>query len=134
MKTTMIDNCTALSKNDRIIHSTRMVMDIPKFLRDKDITDFLRALINNGATSYDDIDDLHQDKLIAMGIKASDGDIEIILSREANQFLAAYLLSYSRDDAVELNHAIKEGTREQFYLYFDSLFDEIKSEISWIGR
>lgn len=101
------------------------MIDIPSYLNIKPINDYIDQLISfDGATDFYSLDDLQQDQLISLGIKAAGGDNEIILSQEANCLLAKYLQTYDRDDEIEFMRAAKESAREHFAEWFNEMIDE----------
>ncbi len=110
--------------------------NVPRSLYTKEITSFINDLVEyQDAKCFYSIDDIHQDKLVALGIKALDCDIDIVIGHDANKHLAEFLLSSDPDDRIELIHAMKDSAREKFSSYFDIMIsdkrDEIRRDTLW---
>ena len=98
---------------------------VPRDLYTKEIKRCINDLINFcDATDFYSLDDIHQDELVALGIKAFGCDIEIIIGSDANHYLANLLTSHDRDDEIELIKCIKESAREKLCSYFDYMIQE----------
>ena len=103
---------------------------IPKDLYTKQITRCIRDLIRfEDAKDFYSLDEIHQDKLVNLGLSALGGDIEIIIGSDANRHLAKILNSYDRDEEIELIKSIKESAREKFAFYFTQMMEEVKDDI-----
>lgn len=106
------------------------MINVPRELYSKEIISFIKYLvIDENAKYFYDLDDIHKNKLISLGIKALDNDIDIIIGSNANKHLAARLLSYDRDDEIELFNAIQESAYEKFSSYYDIMIYEIKDDL-----
>lgn len=112
------------------------MISVPKSLYTKEIKSFINDLVESqNAKCFYSLDDIHQDKLVALGIKALDCDIDIVIGSDANKHLATFLLSYDPDEKIELFDAIKDSAREKFSNYFDIMIsdkcDEIRRDTLW---
>ncbi len=98
---------------------------VPRDLYTKEIKRCISDLICFcDAKDFYSLDDIHQDELVALGIKAFGCDIEIIIGSDANHHLAKLLTSHDRDDEIELIKCIKESAREKLGSYFDDMIQE----------
>lgn len=109
------------------------MINIPIQLYSEEIISIINdEIINHNIKYFDDIDDVTKDHLVSHAIKSFENDIEIVLSRETNERLSNYLLSYSDHASRSLKISIQEDYREYFSTYFDYLIlekiEEIKSE------
>jgi hypothetical protein len=106
-------------------------INVPRELYNKAILSHIDYLVDDhNAKYFDDLDDIHKDKLVVLGIKALGCDIEIIIGSEANKHLANCLLNYDIDDQIELMRSIREASYEHFSRYFDQIIDEQRDEVS----
>jgi len=102
---------------------------VPIDLYTPEIKSFIKYLVEDQDAKYfDDLDTIHKDKLVALGIRALGCDIEIVIGSQANQHLCAYLLSYDRDDEIELKNAIQDAAYEKFSSYYDQMISDMKEE------
>jgi len=102
---------------------------IPSHLRTKEISSFIDEMISyEDAKDFDSLDEIHQDKFVALCIRAFGCDVDIVLGSEGNSLLVKYLLSYDHDEEIEIMKALKESAREQFSWYFDEMLDEEKHD------
>lgn len=101
------------------------MITIPRDLYSKAIAFYIKQLVSiENVTDFYSLDDSEQDHLVSLGITALNGDIDIVMSTDANHLLAKYLLSHDHDDEIELSHALKEAAHEKFAGWFDCLIKE----------
>lgn len=101
------------------------MITIPKELYNKEVISLIKNLISfDDAKDFDALDESNKDKLIALGMKALNYDVEIILGQETNRLLANFYSSYDRDDEIELTASIHENIREYFSPFFNEMIDE----------
>lgn len=109
---------------------------IPSELYSKDIIFYIECLLDfEHAKDFDSLDSIHKDKLSSLAMKALGGDVEIIMSEQANRYLADYLTSYDRDDQIELMNEVKKSTYEHFADYFNEMIhEEIENRLAYKRR
>lgn len=101
------------------------MVNIPRHLYTKKIKEFISYIVSfELANNFDELDELDKDRLMALGIGALDGDIDITLSTEANLLLTKFLSTHDRDDEIELTKATKQSAEEQFSPWFDEMIQE----------
>lgn len=98
---------------------------VPRDLYTKEIKRCIDDLILFcDAKDFYSLDEIHQNELVALGIKAFGCDIDIVIGSEANLYLANLLTSSDRDNEIELIRCIKESAREKLCSYFDYMIQE----------
>lgn len=91
----------------------------------KEITSYIKELISfDDAKDFDSLDDFHKDKLVALGIAACNGDVEIILNQKA---LSA-LLKHFKDYQGGYQHDIVTAVEESAHEYFADVFNDMIAE------
>jgi len=66
--------------------------------------------------------------LTGLCIKALGCDVDIVLSSDGNNALAKLLLTYDRDEEIEVMRELKQSARDQFSNYFDEMLNEEKED------
>lgn len=100
-------------------------MSIPQNLFTAEIKSYITNLIRfDDAKDFDSLDSFKKDHLVALGIKAFDGDIDIVLNSDSNKHLTSYLFSYDPCDRIELLNSIRESAREKFGIYFNEMIED----------
>lgn len=106
------------------------MITVPKQLYTKDIVSHLKYLISDkNAFYFDDLDNIHKDKLTGLAINAIGCDIDIVLDSYTTKLLAKHLLSKDRDDEIELVNAMHVAAHECLSSYFDVMISEMREEI-----
>lgn len=101
---------------------------IPRDLYNKETRTFIDEMISfEDAKDFDSLDEIHQDEWTALCIKALGCDVDIVLGSDGNSALVKLLLTYDRDEEIEVVKSLKESAREQFSGYFDEMLNEEKS-------
>ena len=104
---------------------------IPKYLYTKEIKSCIYDLICFcDAKDFYSLDTIHQDQLVALGIAALGGDIDIVIGSSANKQLAKILNSYDRDEEIELINSIKESARDALGIYFERMIEDELIDLS----
>jgi hypothetical protein len=97
---------------------------LTNLIKSKEILSEIRDLVDFGATSFESLDDIDQDKLTALAISACDGDLDIVLSHQALLKISIYFQTYERDDEIEMTRSIQQCSREYFSESFNQLIQE----------
>ena len=100
-------------------------MSIPRDLCNKEIKSYINDLIRfDDAKNFDSLNDFQKDHLVALGIKAFDGDIDIVLNSDSNKHLTNYLFSYDPDHRIELLNSIRESMYDKLGIYFNQMIED----------
>jgi len=106
------------------------MISVPRSLYSKEITSYLRYLLQDKSASYfSDLDKIHKCKLVGLGIKALGCDIDVILTSLATNNLADFLLHPTEDEKIEVLSSLQESAFDHFSDYFDQMLCEINDEI-----
>lgn len=100
---------------------------IPPSLYTQEILSFIDDMIDTyHPNGFESIYEIHQDKFVALCMKALGNDVDIVLNRDGNKALTKFLISYDKDEEVEVIESLKIAAREKFYSYFDHILEERK--------
>jgi hypothetical protein len=103
--------------------------NLPAQLNTKEIKSFIQEMISyQDAQNFNSLDETNQDKFVALCIRAFGCDVEIILGQDGNRALVNFLLSYDRDQEIEVMKSLRESAREQFSTYFDEMISQERND------
>lgn len=106
-------------------------MSIPQNLFTPEIKTYIKDLIRfDDAKDFNSLDEFKKDHLVALGMQAFDGDIDIVLNSDSNKNLTNYLFSYDPCDRIELLNSIRESAREKFGVFFNQMIEDQAHERS----
>lgn len=104
-------------------------MRIPFEFYCKDILSFIDYLITcEGAQDFQSLDEIHKDKLTALGIKTLKYDLDVIFNDASKVNVVNYLLSYDKDSEIELLKSIKDSAHTTLAYQLNELILERLSE------